>query len=157
MRSAEQAVSFVVRCTGACLTGYALASWLGLDRPLWAAMSAVIVSQDRLNATRSSIAARVAGTLVGAVTSLAVGGLGERFGAPVALEMGVSVAVAASLAYRFPSLRVAMWTGPVVLLTGEPSEPLSAVAAHRAIEVALGAAVAWAFHWAAEKLFAPPP
>jgi uncharacterized membrane protein YccC len=118
-------------------------------------MSAIIVSQDRLNDTRSSIAARVAGTIIGAAISITIGALGARIDASSAIAMAASVAVAASVAYRFPSLRVAMWTCPIVLLTGEPSEPLLVVAAHRAAEVTLGAAIAWAFHWAGEKVLSP--
>jgi hypothetical protein len=60
-----RAIAFVIRCSGAATVASELASLLGLLEALWAAMSAVIVSQERLHETRSSLAGRILGTLLG--------------------------------------------------------------------------------------------
>jgi hypothetical protein len=44
-----RAIAFILRCSGAATVGYELASSLGLHEALWAAMSAVIVSQEHLH------------------------------------------------------------------------------------------------------------
>ena len=51
------AIAFVARCSGAATVAYELALSLGLPESLWAAMSALIVSQEQLHETRSTTAA----------------------------------------------------------------------------------------------------
>jgi uncharacterized membrane protein YccC len=55
-----RAIAFILRCSGAATVGYELASSLGLHEALWAAMSAVIVSEEHLQETRSTLVGRVA-------------------------------------------------------------------------------------------------
>src|SRR5258708_18595852 len=57
--------AFVLRCSGAATVAYELASFLGLHEALWAAMSALIVSQEQLHQTRSSLGGFISGTLLG--------------------------------------------------------------------------------------------
>jgi uncharacterized membrane protein YccC len=147
-----RAIAFVTRCAGAATIAHQLASALGLPEALWAVMSALIVSQERLDETGSSLGARVLGTLLGIAVTIAVGEVAFRAGASTAAQMAVAIGICALVTRSFPRLRVAMWTCPIVLLSAEPSVPIVAIAFHRGSEVVLGAAVGWAFHWAAEIL-----
>jgi uncharacterized membrane protein YccC len=153
----EYVAAFVLRCSLACAVAYELTAWSGMSKPVWAAISALVVSQERLADTRSSLNARIVGTAAGAAISLVIGALGARVGALLGAELVVSVAIAAFVAHRHPAIRVAMWTCPVVLLTAEPSESLAATALQRACEVLFGASVGWGFHWVAEKLILKRP
>ncbi len=64
-RTILRAIAFVLRCSGAATVAYELASSLGLHKALWAAMSALIVSQEQLHQTRSSLGGFISGTLLG--------------------------------------------------------------------------------------------
>ncbi|GLR56772.1 FUSC family protein [Rhizobium indigoferae] len=143
---------FIARCSAAATAAYELALLLGLTESVWAAMSAVIVSQERLHETHSSLKGRIFGTLLGIVVTIIVSEVAARQAASVALQMAVSVAICALIAREFPALRVAMWTCPIVLLAVRPSVPIVVVALHRGSEVILGALVGWVFHWGAETL-----
>jgi uncharacterized membrane protein YccC len=145
-------IAFVARCSGATTVAYELASLLGLPEALWAAMSALIVSQERLHETQSSLTGRVLGTLVGLGIAVSVSRVTSGWGTSTAAQMALAVAVAALVVHRFPRLRVAMWTCPLILLTAQPSVPIAVVALHRGSEVILGAVVGWAFHWVSERL-----
>jgi uncharacterized membrane protein YccC len=153
-KSAETTLVFMARCSLACAVAYEAAARLGVSQPVWAAISAIIVSQEKFIDTRSSLTSRIAGTALGVAIGVAVGVLATPFNIPPAVEIAAAVALGAYAAHRFPTLRVAMWTGPVVLLTADASGSLIASALSRAGEVILGAAVGFAFHWLAEKLFA---
>ena len=145
-------INFVVRCSGAATLAYEVASALGFQQSLWAAMSAVIVSQERLYETRTSLKSRVVGTLVGIVVTVAVSEATSGLATPIALQMAVDVAICALIAYRFRGLRVAMWTCPIILLTAQPALPILVVALRRGSEVILGALIGWAFHGLVELL-----
>ena len=60
-----RAIAFILRCSGAATVGYELASALRVHEALWAAMSAVIVSQEHLHETRSSLLGHIFGSLLG--------------------------------------------------------------------------------------------
>jgi uncharacterized membrane protein YccC len=145
-----RAIGFVVRCAGAATVAYELALLLGLPASLWAAMSALVVSQERVNETQSSFVGRVLGTSIGIVTTVSVSEVASRMGVGTATQMAVAVAICAVVAHNFPTLRVAMWTCPLILLTAQPSVPIVIVALRRGSEVMLGAMVGWAFHWVAD-------
>ncbi|EJL50721.1 putative membrane protein [Rhizobium sp. CF122] len=147
-----RALAFIARCSAAATAAYELASLLGLTGSVWAAMSAVIVSQERLHETHSSIRGRILGTLLGIAVTIVVNEVASRAAAAVALQMAISVAICALIAREFPALRVAMWTCPIVLLAVQPSVPIVVVALYRGSEVILGALVGWVFHWVAETL-----
>lgn len=150
-RSAHTLV-FIVRCAGAATVAYELATWLQLPHALWAAMSALIVSQVNLHETRSSFQGRLLGTLLGLGVAVLVGEGAAQIAAPVGLQIALAVAITALIAHDFPKLRVAMWTCPIVLLSTHPSVPLLTAAFHRGCEVVLGGVTGWAFHWAAEAI-----
>jgi uncharacterized membrane protein YgaE (UPF0421/DUF939 family) len=147
----------VLRCSGAATAAYLLAKTLGLPQAVWAAMSAVIVSQERLAETRASAGWRIAGTLLGICVTVVVGSLATRAGVPLELQIALAVAACALVVRRVPAVRVAMWTCPLILLS-HPADPIASVALHRGAEVALGVAVGWTFHvlaFRAERRLAP--
>ncbi|HUB14130.1 MAG TPA: FUSC family protein [Acetobacteraceae bacterium] len=146
------AVTFVIRCAGGATGAYETASLLGLPEPLWAAMSALIVSQERLAETRSSFIGRILGTMLGIAVTVAVNEATSGTGTPIVAQMAVAVAICACVVHWIPSLRVAMWTCPIILLTAQPEAPIVVVALRRGSEVILGAFVGWAFHWIAEAI-----
>jgi uncharacterized membrane protein YccC len=143
MKKSIRAVAFVLRCSGAAIVAYEVVFSLEL---LWAAMSAVIVSQERLHETRSSLAGRILGTLLGIGVTVAASEITSR----TTTSTAVQVAICALVVRELPKLRVAMWTCPIILLTAQPSTPMLLVALHRGSEVILGAIVGWIFHWFAE-------
>jgi len=144
--------AFVVRCAAAATVAWELASSLTLSEPGWAAISALIVSQDRLNDTQSVLKGRLLGTLLGIAVTLAVNQVASRVAVPIAVQIAVAVVISALITRDFPKMRVAMWTGPIILLTAQSSEPIAAVALHRGSEVVLGAMVGAGFHWCAQIL-----
>jgi uncharacterized membrane protein YccC len=143
---------FIVRCAGVATVAYELATWLGLSHALWAAMSALIVSQEHLHETRSSFQGRILGTLLGIGVAVMVGEAAARISAPVGFQIALAVGICALIAHDFPKLRVAMWTCSVVLLSAHPSAPVLIAAFHRGCDVILGGVTGWAFHWAAERV-----
>ena len=149
-RKSIRVIAYVARCSGSATAAYELALFLGLPEALWAAMSALIVSQERLHETRSSLTGRILGTLVGMAVTIAVSEVTTRVAAPTAVQMGLAVAIAALVAREFPKLRVVMWTCPIILLTTQPAGSILVAAFRRGSEVILGALVGWVFHWAAE-------
>ena len=147
-----RALAYVVRCSGSATVAYELTSLLGLPEGLWAAMSALIVSQEQLHETRSALTGRILGTLVGMAVTIAVSEVTARVAAPTAVQMGLAVGIAALVAREFPKMRVVMWTCPIILLTTQPSGSIFITALRRGGEVILGALVGWVFHWAAETV-----
>jgi uncharacterized membrane protein YccC len=144
-----RAVAFVARCSGAATFAYLLAIWVGLPNSLWAAISALVVSQEQLSETQSSLAARILGTLIGICVAVAVNVVASYFAAGISMQIAIGVAICSLVARERPALRVCMWTCLIVLLT-EPSVPIAMVALHRGSEVILGALLGGAFHFAAE-------
>jgi uncharacterized membrane protein YccC len=146
------AITFVARCAGVATVAYEVALWLGLPEPIWAVIPALIVSQERLQETSSSLIGYVLGTLLGIVVTIAVREAASYTGGATAMQMAAGVAISALAAHKFPQVRAAMWTCPLILLTAPPSVPIAMVALHRGSEVLLGVAVGWIFHWAIDAL-----
>ncbi len=149
-----RAAVFTARCAGSAAVAFELASGLGLAEASWAAISAVVVSQDELHDTRSTLVGRIMGTSVGIAVTLVTHLASAGLIGSVALQMTISVAVCALIARRYPPLRVAMWTCPILLLPAEPAVSMTTLAVRRGAEVILGALVAWVCHWAADQLTA---
>jgi len=142
---------FVFRCVGASISALALAGAVGLPHSVWSAMSALIISQDRLEETRISVIGRIAGTVIGIGTACGINLLLAPYGVSIFLQMGIAVTFCSLLAYRVPQLRVSMWTCPLVLAAASP-EPVLTLGFNRAAEVILGTLVGGLFHAAAEGL-----
>ncbi len=143
-------IAFVVRCSGAATLSYMLANAIGLPHPVWASMSGVIVSQEKLNDTRTATAGRLFGTVVGVVVAVLVGSVLQPLHADVAVQMAVAVAIAAIIARRYPLVRVCMWTCPLVFLETDPATPMLVVGFQRGAEVLLGGVVGAVLHWISE-------
>src|SRR4030088_684490 len=56
---------FVIRCATAASLAYELARLVGLQHPVWAPISALIVSQESVAATPDSIHGRLVGRFIG--------------------------------------------------------------------------------------------
>lgn len=145
-------LAFVARCSGAATTSYLLAEAVSLPHPVWAAMTGVIVCQDKLGDTGKATLGRFAGTLLGVAIAVMIGSLGQWAGAGTATKIAVSVACAALIAHRHPLFRVCMWTCPIVFLTVTAESPLWRVGVYRGAEVMLGGAVGSLLHLAAESI-----
>jgi uncharacterized membrane protein YccC len=143
-------IAFVLRCSGAAAIAYQVACSLGLHEALWASISAVVVSQEYLHETRSSLAGRILGTLLGIGITIAVSQVAPRTAVAIVVQMSIAVAICALVVREFPTLRVAMWTCPIILLKTQVSETIVLVALHRGSEVILGAIVGWIIHWVVE-------
>jgi uncharacterized membrane protein YgaE (UPF0421/DUF939 family) len=125
--------------------------WWGLDFPIWAPISALVVSQETLSATMASVPGRCTGTLLGVVIALLANAVAGWLGVPLMVEVIAAIALCAAIAYGRPLLRVSIWTCLIVLVGADPRYTTFVMAADRAIEVILGAAigaiVAMGFAW----------
>ena len=124
-KGAAGLVVFVVRCSSSATLAYILGLAVGLSYPMWASISAVVVSQEQLGETWASVGSRIAGTVLGVCVAIAVNAAAARFGVGVAPQVALSVAVCAGIAHWHPAIRVSMWTCPIVLLTGISPTPCS--------------------------------
>lgn len=157
-------VAFIVRCAAAATCAYGAAILAGLPHPVWAAISALVVSQERLGETGASLLWRIAGTLIGLCVAVAVSVSVSGLRIGTAAELAIAAGICAAIARQYPAVRVCMWTAAIALLTGEPGVPIIAVAAYRGTEVILGALAGGALHAASEIMvramehgFSPPP
>ena len=147
-------ICFVVRCTCAATLSYLLASAAGLPHPLWACISALVVSQDSVAATLETISGRVIGTVVGITIGVAVSTTVGRFAPGQAVQIAIAIAICAIFAWRRPAIRSCLWTSPIVLMTATSTESIFTVAFYRGCEVTLGVLVAGLLHVSAEKVVA---
>jgi uncharacterized membrane protein YgaE (UPF0421/DUF939 family) len=69
-------VSFVARTTGAAAATLLLCRWIGLDNPVWAVVSSVVVILPEVRASVSNAAVRVVANLAGAGTGLGISLIG---------------------------------------------------------------------------------
>lgn len=147
---AARAIAFVARCTGGAVAAAALANAFHLSHPVWASVSALVVSQDQLGETQRSVLWRVAATLTGFVVALAVAAM-----VPADLpeaRLAAGVALAAAITRWRNELRVSMWTTVIVLLTVPPGGTIASTVIERGREVMLGVAVGAALHYLAERV-----
>lgn len=145
-------VAFVLRCSGAATVSFMLGQAVGLPHPVWAAMSGIIVSQERLGETRDATVSRLLGTLVGVAIAVTVGTLTTPLGIDIAAKVAMSVGFAAAVARLYPPLRVCMWTCPIVFLTGDPERSYLLVGVYRGTEVLLGGITGALLHVMAEAV-----
>lgn len=147
-------LAFVLRCSAAASLSYGLASALSLPHPVWASMSAIIVSQEKINETKDAMVGRFGGTLIGISAAVAVSLATDPFGASITVQLAIAVAICAVIARFSPLLRVCMWTTPIVFLTahGHPAVPVWTAGLYRATEVMVGGMVGAILHALAELL-----
>jgi uncharacterized membrane protein YccC len=144
-------VAFATRCSAGAIISYLLASSIALQHPVWAAMSSLIVVKDDERATQHAALVRVLGTCAGIAISVLVASLPVPASMPIAVDIGVSVALCAALTHRYPSMRVAMWTAPLVYLSQAPGTDLWHSGLWRGLEVLLGAAIGAGLQWASTR------
>jgi len=121
--------------------------------PVWASMSALIVSQDRWQDTELSLQQRIRGTFLGVSISLAVNLIAMTLGTSTTIQLIIAVAICAAIARVDRSVRVCMWTCPIVLIPGQAgANPVIVVGLYRAIEIVVGCLVAAGFHLLTERL-----
>ena len=131
------------RVTASALLSFELASWLGLHMPLWAVLTAIIVTQmsvgRSLKASLDYLGATIGGAIYGAVVGVLVGG-----GSEVALLAGLAIAVGplALIAAMRQGLTAAPITAAIVLVVPSLTNATPiASAVDRVLEVALGAVI----------------
>jgi uncharacterized membrane protein YccC len=138
------------RVTASALIAYALAEWLHMRLPLWAVLTAIILTQmsvgRSLKATIDYLMGTVGGAIYGGLVGVLVGHDSE-----VALLAGLALAVGplALIAAIRQSLTAAPITAAIVLLvpTITHATPIAS-AVDRVLEVALGAVVGLAVSFA---------
>lgn len=145
-------LAFVLRCSGAATLSFVLAQASGLPHPVWAAMSGIIVGQEKLGDTRKTNIGRFVGTLLGVIIAVIVGTALQYCAAGRVAEMAVAVGLAATIVRRYPSLKVCIWTCPIVFLTSTAQTPLWEVGMYRGAEVLLGSVVGPALHAFSERI-----
>jgi uncharacterized membrane protein YccC len=143
---------FAIRCFIVVWASYRLALAVGLPYPVWAPISAVIVSQEQMSETRTSLVRRIIGTILGACITVIINMIAEPMNIPVGIQAAISVAICGVLAYERPSFRTSMVTGPILLLTTPPNDPMVMVAIYRSTEVIIGGLVGAGVHLLAERL-----
>ncbi|MBB5192314.1 putative membrane protein YccC [Silvimonas terrae] len=144
--------NFVVRCAASATLAWYAAVLLQSPHPVWASMSALIVSQETVHATRSSVSGRVAGTLIGALVALAVNVAGDHWQLAVPLQLAAAVGICAIIAMGRPAIRVCLWTCPLVLLTTTSTESPFLTAVYRTAEVLIGVIIGGLLHLAEASL-----
>jgi uncharacterized membrane protein YgaE (UPF0421/DUF939 family) len=156
-------IAFAVRCSASAMLAYELALRLSLSYPIWALISAIVVSQEQWSETWISTGRRIAGTILGACVALLVNALvGNAALANVlsppfvgmTAQVAISVAICAVITHRLPLMRVSMWTCAIILLTAKPPDPLYQTALYRGSEVILGGLIGSLLHLATDRLLA---
>ena len=141
---------FAVRCSAAATLAYLAARAVGLPHPLWAPISALVVSREGQSKTRRAILARISGTVLGVAIAIAVGALATRIALPIPVRIAIAVAIGGACAYRRPALRVCIWTAPIVLLTAVPGESIARTGFDRGCEVLIGVLIGGLLHWVSD-------
>jgi uncharacterized membrane protein YccC len=147
-------IGFVARCSGSAVLAYAVARMLHLSFPIWALISAIVVSQEQLAETWTSAGRRAAGTLLGVVVALLVDAAASSWAVQMSVQVALAVAICAAITHRYPVMRVSMWTCAIVLLTARPPDPMLMTGIYRGSEVILGGLIGATLHHATEKLLA---
>jgi uncharacterized membrane protein YccC len=132
---------YVMRCACAGSLAYATAGVVGLEHPIWASVSALVVSQENANETQNAIWGRLLGTLNGVAAAVLAGWVGAAAHLSFALQIAAGVALCATLTIGRPHLRVSLWTCPLVLATAASEAHPAVVAFSRVAEVLLGAGI----------------
>jgi hypothetical protein len=141
LRSRRTQLALAIRVTVAAVAAYAVASALHLALPLWAVLTALIVTQMSVGRSLKATADYMLGTIGGAVYGGAIAVLIPHSGEAALLALLVlTVAPLAFIGSLNPTLTAATVTGVIVLLVPEMSHtsPLNSVI-DRLIEVTVGA------------------
>jgi hypothetical protein len=137
---------FVLRCSAAASLAYGLAVLVGFQHPVWAPIEALVVSQESIGDTIDSIYGRLLGTLIGVVAALLAGIFGRMGGLPLMLQIALSVTVCAVATFGRPTIRVCLWTCPLILVTAPSLDTTELAGLIRVSQVLLGAMVGGIAH-----------
>ena len=136
-------LGLLLRVMTSALLSFEAARWLNVHMPLWAVLTAIMVTQisvgRSLKASLDYLSGTIGGAVFGAVVAILVGG-----GSEVVLLVGLAIAVGplTLIATVRQSLTAAPVTAAIVLVA--PAFTLAtpiAAAADRVLEVALGAVI----------------
>lgn len=133
--------------TTSALLAFAVAHLLSIPlHGLWVVLTAVVLTQMSIGKSLKAAAEYVVGTIAGAIYAGAVAALVPQSNALLmALTLALVIAPLAYAATLSPSFRVAPFTAVLVLMiSSQLGEGPTASAFYRALEVALGGAVALA-------------
>ena len=136
---------FCLRVTVSALSAFTLTHFLAIPlNGLWAVLTAVVVSQMSVGGSLKATAEYIVGTMGGAIYGGAVAALVPHSTAPaVAGVLALAIAPLAYGAALNPSFRVAPFTAVLVLMiSSQLGEGPIESAFYRALEVAIGGAVA---------------
>jgi hypothetical protein len=142
LRSRRTQLALAVRVTAAAVAAYSIATALHLALPLWAVLTALIVTQMSVGRSLKATTDYMLGTIGGAVYGGAIAVLIPHSSEAALLALLVlTVAPLAFIGSLNPTLTAATVTGVIVLLVPEMSHssPLNSVI-DRLIEVTVGAA-----------------
>jgi Fusaric acid resistance protein-like len=137
---------FVLRCSAAASLAYGLATLVGFQHPFWAPIEALVVSQEGIGDTLDSIYGRLVGTLIGVMVALLAGIFGRMSGLPLMLQIALSVTVCALATFGRPTIRVCLWTCPLILVTAPSPGTTELAGLIRVSQVLLGAMVGGIAH-----------
>jgi hypothetical protein len=116
-----------------------IATYAGLDHPIYSLVAAIIVTEYSASETRRLGLQRVIGTFVG--VAIALGMLAVRIPSPVAVGAGISLVFAVCRATNISAgSKIAAYICAIVILENS-SDPFS-YALHRTVETIIGVGVA---------------
>ena len=114
-----------------------------------------MVPQERLADTNNSLWGYILGTLVGIGGGGMASVVASRLAIDMAGQIALSVVFCAIMARAWPSTRVCMWTGPIVLLTAEPALPVTHARSTAVPKLFSARSSGAASHWGAEMVVLP--
>jgi uncharacterized membrane protein YccC len=138
---------FALRCTLAACISYAIADRLWPQLPLWAPVSALVVSQHEWRQTEKFVSGLPLGTFVGAAIAVLGAMIGHGLGMPLLGQVGLAVAVSAALSMNWTSARAALWMSliGVWLIDRVPGQMVTSAGLMMAEEVVLGSIIGGLF------------
>jgi uncharacterized membrane protein YccC len=148
-------IRFVVRCALVASLAYVVAEHIGLPQPVWAPISALVVTQESVTATLSSMLGRFFGTLLGVSVALLVHRVGTGANISLVSQIALSVAICAACTGGYAKVSVCLWTCPLVLVTATSIGGAEMTALVRGSEVVLGAAIGGFVHIFEERALLP--
>jgi uncharacterized membrane protein YccC len=145
-------VLFSCKSFASAILAVFIAFTLGLDRPIWALVSAYIVSQPQADAVRSKAFYRLIGTFLGAIMTVII--VPNFVNMPIALtavlSLWISLCLFVSVLDRTPRAYGFLLAGYTTAIIGFPSvnapELLFETAVSRVIEISLGISCAVLIH-----------
>ncbi len=146
-------ILFVLRCMFSATLAYWLGTRLGLEIPSWAAVSAIVVSQESLVDTKVVALRRLIATMLGVFIALMISIPLGYLDISLVIQMALGVGVASVIARRWPQLRVAMWTVPIIYFSGAEEHAPAIAGMWRSVEVLVGGLSGATIHFLSEKLY----